>query len=72
MAETATIVQFFSRISVEEPSDSVRISDLSLIFAYFRMGKTSKVSFFFFASRCVFPIWGNVGTFSGSKIQINP
>lgn len=69
--ETASIVQPFNCIAVWEPSDSVRMSSLFLIFAYLFIGETSKNSFSLFCSRRAFSCQF-FGTFSGSKTQITP
>lgn len=72
VAETATIMHPFSQIPMWEPSDSLKISDWSLIFANFRTGVTSTISFFCFLSFGRLSVTNIFGTLSASRTQTSP
>lgn len=71
-AETATITQPTSWIVAWEPSDPVRMSEWSLISAFFLMGKTSTISFLLLSSAGTFVDDSLIGIFSDSNIHSTP
>lgn len=70
--ETVTITQPTSSIVAWEPSELVRISEWSLILAFFLTGKTSTISFLLFCSAANFIIVSLGETLSDSNTHITP
>lgn len=70
--ETVTITQPTSSTVAWESSEFVRISEWSLILAFFLTGKTSTISFLLFCSAANFTIVSLGETLSDSNTHITP